>query len=326
VSSVARRRGLRIVAFGGGTGLSSLLRGLAALGSQVETTAIVAVSDDGGSTGRLRAEYGIPAVGDARACISATARHEEWAQLLEYRFRRPGLLHGHALGNLLLAALHEREGRLSRAITYVADMVGSTARVLPATDAAPRLIAQLADGRIIDGESVLGSVVGPVESIRLWPDVVAPAPGVIEAIDAAELLVFGPGSLFTSVIAAAMASGVSRAIARSSARKILVQNLTTQRGETDEMGVLDHVDAVRRHLGPQSLDAVLVHTWNGSPPSQGLVSDRRALNELGVREIPARLATEGGRGRLHDPLRLARALYRFGSCQDEEAPLRAVDL
>jgi uncharacterized cofD-like protein len=314
-------RALRVVAFGGGTGLSCLLRGLTRLGARVDVTAIVAVSDDGGSTGRLRDEWNIPAVGDARACVSAVASREEWAQMLEHRFRRPGLLHGHALGNLILAAMHEREGNLSRALSFLSDAVGARATVLPATNAAPRLVAKLVDGRVIEGESVLSSVTGPVEALSFWPETVAPAPGVIEAIDDADLIVYGPGSLFSSVIASTLAAGVARALCRSSARRIFVQNLTTQRGETDDMGLMDHVDALRRHLGEESLDAVLVNLWTGQVPSQGIVPERGALQSMGLREVIARVATEGGR--LHDPQRLAWALYRYARSSDEPRTLGA---
>jgi 2-phospho-L-lactate transferase/gluconeogenesis factor (CofD/UPF0052 family) len=120
-----------------------------------------------------------------------------------------------------------------------------------------------------------------------------------------------------------MSAGVARAICRSSARRIFVQNLTTQRGETDDMGLVDHVTALRRHLGDDCIDAVLVHLWNGQPPSQGIVSDRRALEALGLREVAARIASDGGRGRLHDPQRLAMAIYRYARSSDESKRIEA---
>lgn len=307
------RRPLRVTAFGGGTGLSILLRGLAGLGSHVEITAVVAVSDDGGSTGRLRRSLGLPAVGDARACLSALCDPRGgWPGLLEHRFRRDPGLENHALGNLVLAAACERERLFSRALALAGTLLGARGRVLPATDARPVLVARLADGRVLEGQCILSGVVGPIERLRLSPDLVPPAPGVLEAVETADLIVLGPGSLFSSVIAAALPAGVARALSRAVAPRLLVQNLTTQRGETDEMGVLDHLRAVREHLGPDSVSAVLLHAWNGPPPPQGIVSDDRELSDAGVRAITARLSSANGRGRLHDPRRLARAVWRFG--------------
>lgn len=314
---------VRIVAIGGGTGLSNLLRGLAAFGSEVEATAIVAVSDDGGSSGRLRKVLGVPALGDARACLAALSSREDWARMLEYRFRRGALLRGHALGNLLLAAAHKESGSLSGALEQVARLVGARGRVLPATNAAPTLVATLADGREVEGESVLSSVVGPILKLRLLPDVVPPAPGVLEAIAAADLIALGPGSLFTSIIAAALAGGIPRALGETRVPKVLVQNLTTQRGETDDLGVVEHARAVLAHLGPRSLDAVLVHEWNGLPPPEGIIPDTAGLASLGLEEIRDRLATERGRGRLHDPHRVAAALLRHARRHERGGHLAA---
>lgn len=302
--------GLRVVAFGGGTGLSTLLHGLALLGARVDPVAVVAVSDDGGSSGRLRRSRGGPALGDVRNCLGALARDRHWRALLEHRFGGDDGLTGHPVGNLLLAAALERDGSLAGALQSLSPLLRLRGRVLPATDAAVQLRARLADGRLLDGESSLASVTGPVERIQLRPEVVPPAPGVLDAIAAAELIVLGPGSLFTSVIASLLPAGIAQAVARSPALKVLVQNLTTERGQTDEMGSADHVRAVREHVGSGSVDAVLVHEWNGSPPPGAVVPELRGLAALGVREVVARVATDRGRGRRHDPLRLAQALVR----------------
>jgi uncharacterized cofD-like protein len=306
-----RAGALRVVAFGGGTGLSALLRGLTWLGGRVQVTAIVAVTDDGGSTGRLRRELGLPAVGDLRRCVSAVAAQDEWTQLLEHRFVNAPSLEGHPLGNLLLAAAHQRTGSLSQSLALLSRLSGARARVLPMADAAVTLSARLADGRTIQGQSVLSRMAGPVERIWLNPEIVVPAAGVLESIQAADLIVFGPGSLFTSVIASTLASGIARALSHSGAMKVLVQNLTTQRGETDGMSVADHVHAVQRHLGPRSVDLAICHRWIGATPTQGLVADARALAKLGVREVAANIATDDGRGRLHDGRRLALTLLRL---------------
>lgn len=301
---------MKVVAFGGGTGLSALVRGLVRVPA-VELTAVVAVCDDGGSTGRLRDELRLPAVGDCRACLSAAAG-AGWGDLLEHRFTR-GTLEGHALGNLLLAAALEQEGALSRALARLSRLAGARARVLPATDADAELVATLADGRVVRGQRELSRVTGPVERLRLSPERCDPAPGVLEAIEQAELVVLGPGSLFSSVVASALAVGVAQALARSPAPKLLVQNLTTQRGETDELSVAEHLRAVRAHLGRASVDVLLAHQWNGVPPPMGLVVDPKTLEGVQVRV--ARLAADAGRGRVHEPALLAQEILNIAAAR-----------
>jgi uncharacterized cofD-like protein len=321
--SPARSAPLRIVAFGGGSGLSLLLRGLVMFGPRVQVTAVVAATDDGGSSGRLRRQLRLPAVGDARACLSAVAGSDDWSNLLEHRFSGSRDLGGHAVGNLLLAAAHEREGSFSRSLAAVSRLIGARCRVLPATNVRANVVTRMTDGRVIEGESVLAKVVGPVERVWLTPELVSPAPGVLDAIADAQLIVLGPGSLFTSVIASALPAGVPRAIEHSHALKVLVQNLTTQRGETDEMGLGDHVRAVQAHLGRRSIDVVLVHRWNGPPPSQGLQLDAHDLRGLCVRCIQASLAADHGRGRLHDSGRLARSVLRLTRIAGARTPRRS---
>lgn len=314
---------LRVVAFGGGSGLSLLLRGLVMFGARLQTTAVVATTDDGGSSGRLRRQLHLPAVGDARACLSAVAGSDDWSRLLEHRFRGSRDLGGHAVGNLLLAAAHEREGSFSGSVAAVSRLIGARCRILPATNARASVVTRMVDGRVIRGESVLAKVVGPVEHVWLTPELVPPAPGVLEAIEEADMVVLGPGSLFTSVIAAALPVGVSQAIERSPALKVLVQNLTTQRGESDEMGLADHVRAVQAHLGARCIDVVLVHRWNGPPPRQGVQLDAAAVSGLGVRCVVANLAVDHGRGRLHDSRRLAVTLLGLLRAAVAPAPNRS---
>lgn len=294
---------MRVVAFGGGTGLSTLVRGVVRVPS-VELTVVVAVCDDGGSTGRLRDELRGPAVGDCRACLSAAAG-AGWGELLEHRFTR-GTLEGHALGNLLLVASLEKERTLSRALARLSRLAGARARVLPATDADAVLVATLADGRVVRGQRELSRVTGPVERLRLSPERCEPAPGVLEAIHQADLIVLGPGSLFSSVVASALPAGVASALARAKAPRLLVQNLTTQRGETDELSVVEHLRAVRAHLGHAAVNVLVAHQWNGVPPPSGLVVDPKTLEGVQVRV--SRLSTDAGRGLTHDPALLARAV------------------
>jgi uncharacterized cofD-like protein len=302
---------LQIVAFGGGSGLSILLKGLASHVPRVRVTAVIAVTDDGGSSGELRRWFGLPALGDARKCLSAVVPDPDWAELLEHRFAASPELHRHALGNFLLAAATQRAGRLSEALGSVSSLMKARVRLLPMSDVPAALVAQRATGQIVRGQSVQSRLAGPIERVWTEPELVAPAPAVLQAIAGADVILFGPGSLFTSVLASTRAAGISRAISRSGALRVLVQNLTTQRGETDGFGLREHVAAVQAHLGPRSIDVALVHRWNGEPPQQGILRDRRALESLGVAEVMASLAVDSGRGRLHDPRQLAAAVLRL---------------
>jgi uncharacterized cofD-like protein len=311
-------RRVRITAIGGGTGLAHVLRGLAEHPAKPETTAIVAVSDDGGSSGRLRAALGVPAVGDVRACLSALARRREWARMLEYRFRTAPALEGHALGNLLLAAAYEAEGSMAAAVRRVSELVDVRGRVLPATNVPVTLVATLSTGRELRGESILASTHGSVARLRLWPELVPPAPGVLDAIAGADLVVLGPGSLFTSVIAAALPNGIAKAIEVARAPKVLVQNLTQERGETEGFDVPAHVAAVRAHLGERSVDVVLANAWSEIVPEQGLVTDPEALVAIGVRPVLVRVAD----GRLHVSERVAHELVKLAR---EERPVEPAE-
>lgn len=287
-------RPLRVVAFGGGTGLSILLKGFAAFDG-IDVSAVVAVSDDGGSSGRLRRELGVPAVGDARACLSALSPGP-WASLLEQRFRR-GPLAGHAVGNLLLAAAFEADGSLSGAITRIASLSSPAGRVLASTNVPVTLDATRADGGAVDGQAALVLRPGRIVRVRLRPPDAAAGPGVLAAIAGADLVVLGPGSLFSSVIASLLPVGVAPALRRSKALRVLVKNLVNERGETGRMGTEAHLAACESHLGPGCVDRVLV---DANAP------DLRRPLPPGVRVVRARIASADGIR--HEPRRLAGAL------------------
>jgi uncharacterized cofD-like protein len=308
---------IEVVAFGGGKGLSTLLRGLVSCGAGVRTTAIVAVTDDGGSSGELRRTRSIPALGDARRCLSAVAETALWGRLLEHRFKSPPALEGHTLGNLLLLAAHDETGSLSSALSSVSMLIGAGCLILPMSDLPCTLVARRADGRMVRGQHVLSKADGPLRRVWTNPEIVRPAPGVLEAIASADVIVLGPGSLFSSVIAATRAAGVARAIARSGALKVFVQNLTTQRGETDGFGAVEHVRAVQAHLGERAIDVVLSHRWGGVVPARAVVKEARSLSVADVRVVGANIADETAGGRLHDPKRLAAALLRVASIRTQ---------
>jgi uncharacterized cofD-like protein len=320
-------RPLRVAALGGGTGLPRVLAGLGGGlvepdgGREVEVTAIVTTADDGGSSGELRRGYGVPAPGDVRNCLVALASGASpLAALFQHRFGGEGALAGHTVGNVVLTALAQRLGDFGLAVEEAARLLGVRGRVVPAQDGAVELVAELSDGRIVRGEAALEAARGPaapVARVRLSREADAP-PEAIEAVLGADVVVLGPGSLYSSVIASALAAGLPEALRETAAVRVLVVNLFTQPGESDGHDAAAHVRAVRRHLG-DVLDVALCH--RGPAPAavraayaargqEPVPVDRAAIEAEGVVPVMADLLGQGpgvepGR---HDPAKLARAL------------------
>lgn len=241
-------RGPAIVALGGGTGLSNLLRGLRRHTSNL--TAVVAVSDDGGSSGRLRDEFGMPAPGDLSDCLAALSDNEiEVSRLLQYRFVRGRELRGHTFGNLFITTLTEVEGDFAAAIRALNRLLNLEGSVYPMTAAPVRLRAVKRDGSVVEGESRLRDGPGPVERVELEPADVPALPEVVEAIRRADVVVLGPGSLFTSTLPPLLVPQVRRALRETKAEILYVCNIMTEAGETDGMDAFEHVEALYRHLG-----------------------------------------------------------------------------
>lgn len=308
-------RGTRVVALGGGTGLSRLLTGLKT--HTVNITAVVAVSDDGGSSGRLRQSLGMIAPGDLTDCYAALSDTPALRRLLLHRFDRGDGLEGHTFGNLLLATLSEQQGGVGDAMAEVHDMLNIRGRVYPASPQALTLLAELEGGEVVRGESALARERGGRAIRRLRIEPVAPPalPQVLEAVAGADLLVIGPGSLMTSLIPALLPPAVSRALRESSAPLVYVANAMTEPGETGEMTLEAHVDFLAEHLGRQP-DWVLI---NSVPPAEGVLARYRAVgatpltpapdSPLHPRLISAPLLTPGTAQ--HDPRRVAAALLRL---------------
>ncbi|MGF1480545.1 MAG: uridine diphosphate-N-acetylglucosamine-binding protein YvcK [Cyanophyceae cyanobacterium] len=317
-------RGPKIVAIGGGTGLSTLLRGLKQYSGNI--TAIVTVADDGGSSGRLRREIGVLPPGDIRNCLAALADEEKLlTELFQYRFRAGDGLIGHSFGNLFLTAMSEVTGDLERAIAASSQVLAIRGRVLPATLSDVRLWAQLTDGRLIEGESNITHAGGQIATIGCYPESPPAVPAALKAIRNAEYIVIGPGSLYTSVIPNLLVPDIQRALAQTQALRIYVCNIMTQPGETDGYSVTDHIRAIDRSCGQPLFDAVLVHRRSPSPEtlkryaeenSYPVTVDREQIMQLGRRIVIADVMDENrytGYVR-HDPQRLARVLLRwFGS-------------
>ncbi len=304
-------RGPKIVAFGGGTGLSTLLRGLRTRSSNL--TAVVTVADDGGSSGRLREAFGMPAPGDLSDCLAALSDDEqEVGRLMEYRFTRGDLLEGHTFGNLLITTLSEVEGdiaRASRALNRLLDIAGA---VWPVTSEPVALIAEKAEGVTVRGESHIATAPGRVQRLRIEPKDPPVVPEVLEAIENADLIVLGPGSLYTSVVAPLLLPDVQVALRETTTPIVFVCNIMTEAGETDTMNVEDHVTAIREHLGrspdvvivnDEAIDALILDSYRGEE-AEVVTFDRKALKELDVEALTASMLGVGPYAQ-HDPERLA---------------------
>lgn len=310
-------RGPRVVVIGGGTGLSVLLRGLKRYTWNV--TAVVAMSDDGGSSGRLRAEWGVPPPGDIRNCLVALADTEPLMErLFQYRLTSGAGLAGHAFGNLFLAAMTEITGDFEEAIRQSSRVLAVRGQVVPCTLERVGLVAEMADGRIVEGESRIPEAQGRIEQIRLVPESPAPVPEVIRALAEADLVVLGPGSLFTSVIPNLLVDGVVEALRSSPACKVYVANLMTQPGETNGMGVAEHLAALLKYapgvcdvtvVNSQPIPAAEVERYRetGAIP---VVPDLAGVRALGVETVTAALLGQDTSVR-HNPHALARTLLEL---------------
>jgi uncharacterized cofD-like protein len=313
-----RGRGPRAVAIGGGTGLSTLLRGLKRYTYNIN--AVVTVADDGGSSGRLRRELGVLPPGDFRNCIAALADDESLTtQLFQYRFREGNSLNGHSFGNLFISAMAEVTGSFERALLESGRVLAVRGRILPSTLQDVTLWAELVDevapGRFVAGESQIPKARLPIERVFLEPGGVRPYPEALRAILNADLIIAGPGSLFTSVLPNLLVSDIVKAIRASPALKIYVCNVATQPGETEGFSVADHVAALERHIGPGVFANVLAND-NFSFPLPGDIEQVALLlpPEEKYTTITGDLVDERNPWR-HDPARLAKALMDWYESQ-----------
>ncbi len=259
-----KERGPRIVAIGGGHGLATLLRGLKSYSYNI--TAVVTVADDGGSSGKIRRAQGIPPPGDIRNCLAALSNDEAlMTQLFQYRFSDANAeLDGHPFGNLFISALSEITGSFEEAVVESGKVLAVQGRVLPATLHDVRLVADMqlphSIGEVrIEGESTIPKFPGDVRRVWLEPNNPAAYPQVIQAILAAEIIVIGPGSLFTSIIPNLLVPDIAAAIQASRALKIYVCNVATQQGETEGYSVEDHIKALNDHVGAAIFDIIVIN-------------------------------------------------------------------
>ncbi len=307
-------RGPRVLAVGGGTGLSKLLGGLKEYSGNL--TAVVTVADDGGSSGRLRESLDMIAPGDLTDCYAALSDSPVLARLLLHRFERGDGLEGHTFGNLLLATLSEEQGGLQGAMQDVHEVLKVRGEVFPATTSPTRLVAELSDGRVVYGESLLATQKGAAQilRVRLDPPDLPALPAVLEAVRQASLIVLGPGSLYTSILPALLVPEVAEAVRQSHAPLVYVAPIMTEPGETDGLSLAAHDAAILSHLGRRP-DVLLVN----SQPVPLKVVDRyeeegaTLLSSLGMdaqtrRRVVYAPLLQPGLVAHHDPAALARAL------------------
>jgi len=321
----------RVVAIGGGTGLPNVLRGLRPLlfpegvctdATRDRLVAIVATSDDGGSSGRLRAAFNMIPPGDIRNCLAAlSADQSQMTDLFQYRFGVGDGLSGHAIGNLLLAALTDVTQDFAQAVDLAGRMLGSCGVVLPATSELVTLVAEFHDGRVLTGETSIVGAGGAISRLSLLPERPPCSPRVRDALARADVIVVGPGSLYTSILPPLLVPEVADGIWSSRAMRILVANLMTEVGETDEFSVLDHLLTIERHLGRQLFDCVIYNTAAVPPglavsyagrAARPIVTgafELNALERFGVRAIGVPLISEHPAGKIrHNPDCLASAI------------------
>jgi uncharacterized cofD-like protein len=325
-SAQLRARPIRIVALGGGTGLSTVLRGLKKYVAEkkkqaerpiADLAAVVTVTDDGGSSGRLRREYRILPPGDIRNCMVALSTDEHLlGELFQYRFPGGRGLAGHSFGNLFLTALTNVMGDFPEAVRVSARVLAIRGRIFPSTAQNVTLEAELEDGKLVGGETNISRSRKPIRRVRLVPRRVRPVPEVLAAIREADLLLVGPGSLYTSIIPNLLVEEVEEVIAHARATRVYIANLMTQPGETEHYSVADHVRAIYDHTRKGLLDFVVINRKTMTPRllrryrEQGAEPVEPSYDELdlmGLRYVTGDLAQEEGVVR-HDHTKLSSLL------------------
>jgi len=334
---------LRVVAIGGGTGLSTLLKGLkryvispaqAPSGQAIirELCGLVTVSDDGGSSGRLRKEFNMLPPGDVRNCIVALSEDEALlSKLFQHRFQKGSGLEGHSFGNLFLAALTSITGDFAEAVRLSSEILLTRGRIYPATMASVELEALLEDGTRVRGETRITASKGKIQELVLVPPDVDPLPQTLKAIAHADLITIGPGSLFTSMIPNLRVRGIPEAILESSAVKVFVCNLMTQANESLSLSAADHIRALNDHAGVQLFDYALINRKTASPEMKAkyalegasqIVADLEAIEALGVCPVLGEYLVEGAVAR-HATDRLAHDLMALMAQTPDRQTIRS---
>jgi uncharacterized cofD-like protein len=314
---MAKTRQPKIVVIGGGTGLSVLLRGLKKY--PVDITAIVTVADDGGSSGRLRSELKIPPPGDIRNVIVALSDTEPLLEaMMQHRFETGGDLSGHSLGNLMLSAMTNITGDFFHAIRELSKVLNVRGRVIPAANRRIILHAELEDGTLVSGESKIPFSGKKIKRVFLTPQKVEPLRDALLEIRRADLIVIGPGSLYTSILPNLLVPKIGQAVKEAAAKKVYVCNVMTQAGETLEYSASDHVRALYDHMDSSFIDYILVNDEEVPEEimqkytqelSQPVVYDVKELKGLGLEIVHDRILTHSEGVIRHDTTKVAKLLY-----------------
>ncbi|KGM45816.1 YvcK family protein [Neobacillus niacini] len=309
----------RIVIIGGGTGLPVLLRGLKQY--PVDITAIVTVADDGGSSGRLRDDLQIPPPGDIRNVLAALSDVEPLVEeMFQHRFKTSNELSGHSLGNLILAAMTSITGNFVHAIQEMSKVLNVRGKVLPAANQSVVLHAEMEDGTIVSGESKIPYSGKKIKRVFLTPEVITPLPESIQAIRQADLIIIGPGSLYTSILPNLLVPRLGEEICHSQAKKVYICNLMTQAGETHGYTASDHIKAIYEHMTCAFMDTILVNNKEIPEDIQLRYNEELAdpvnydlerINELGVEVVHADIAVQENGALRHDPKKVAKILYNL---------------
>lgn len=309
----------RIVIVGGGTGLPVLLRGLKQY--PVDITAIVTVADDGGSSGRLRDDLHIPPPGDIRNVLAALSDVEPLVEeMFQHRFSTSNELSGHSLGNLILAAMTSITGNFVHAIQEMSKVLNVRGKVLPAANQSVVLHAEMEDGTIVSGESKIPYSGKRIKKVFLTPGNIRPLPESIQAIRQADLIIIGPGSLYTSILPNLLVPRLGDEICRSHANKVYICNLMTQAGETHGFTASDHVQAIYDHMSGACINTILVNNEEIPPDIQLRYNEELAdpvqydlprLYELGLEIVHADIAVQENGALRHDPKKVAQILYNL---------------
>lgn len=290
---------MKVVGIGGGHGLAATLTAARLYADDI--AAVVTVADDGGSSGRLTRELGVPPPGDIRNCLVALADRPDLAGLFQHRFAT-GALTGHTVGNLVIAALTEMTGDFVAAVDRSGRVLQAVGSVHPATSALVRLMARVEGGEI-KGQVAVAQTKSPIQAVYLEPPDPPANPGAVAAIMEADQVVMGPGSLFTSLIATLLVPGLRAALQETEAKRVFICNSRIQKGETEGLAASDHALALLAHVGPFTIDSIILQS--PEVPVDGVSVDRKALEFLNIEVIEADVATGDG---IHDPGALAEVL------------------
>ena len=300
--------GARITVIGGGTGLPSLIRGIKRYSHNI--TAIVTMADDGGSSGRLRRELGIQPPGDIRNCLVALADSEDvMERLMDYRFSSDGQLNGHSFGNMLIAALADIGGDFSRAVAIAGELLAIRGRVIPSTTTDVTLLASTETGETLTGETSIAAAPARLRALALSPPNPQAHPDAVAALEQADLIIIGPGSLYTSIVPNLLIPGIAQGVAQSRALKVYVCNVAEEPRQTEGYSVQDHLDIVRRYAGPDTVDAVIANSSipaGPTPAGLNFISPRRPWDDA-AQLIEADVIDETATAR-HDPAKLAHSI------------------